>query len=142
MSDKKTTVFVQGAFPEVKTFQNGDSIQKLGINLESFIASLKPFVNEKGFVNIEIATARSGKQYAKVNTFGMSPNEVETAVRAQQEGMPERPAASASRPTDNVTAAANARVNTPSGTIDNSRAPFPPPAAPQNNMDMDGDLPF
>jgi hypothetical protein len=70
--EKTTNDFVQGLFVDKKDTQYGEII-KLSFKSENFIEWLKSNTNEKGYVNVDILTAQSGKKYAKKNEFKPQP---------------------------------------------------------------------
>lgn len=60
--------FVQGLFVDEKTFDWG-SITTLSFKAKEFAEWLQANTNEKGYVNVDVKTAQSGKKYAVKNTF-------------------------------------------------------------------------
>jgi hypothetical protein len=62
-------IFVNGIKANLKEFDNGGWIIKLGCKVDTLIEFLEQHKNDKGYVNIDITTSRDGKPYAKLNTY-------------------------------------------------------------------------
>mgnify|MGYP003647879643 CR=1 FL=1 len=66
-SDK---IFVNGMRIERKFFNNGGSIDKVGINVNDFIQFLQQHVGQTGWVNFDIKTSQNtGQPYAELNQW-------------------------------------------------------------------------
>lgn len=65
MTDK---IFADGLFVDTKDTQYGEII-KLSIKKEPFIEFLLKYVNDAGYVNIDILSKREGGKYAVLNTY-------------------------------------------------------------------------
>ena len=86
MSDK---IFADGLSVNVTETQHGEII-KLGINKEKFIDFLLKYVNNAGYVNVDILTNKEGKKYAVLNTY-KKPEETksdENIVKFSEEDIP------------------------------------------------------
>jgi len=73
----KENIFVEGLLVKNQQTRYGNII-KLGCNVDKLVEFLQGFKNERGYVNIDIMTAKSGKPYAVVNTY--KKEEPETGV--------------------------------------------------------------
>ena len=65
MTDK---IFADGLNVKVRETQYGEIIN-LGIKKENFIEFLLKYVNDAGYVNIDILTNKEGKKYPVLNTY-------------------------------------------------------------------------
>ena len=79
--DKKMVEFAKGVRINVVKTKYGEII-KVGINLEEFSNN---HINEKGYINFDILTAKDGKKYAEINNFKPTSN---LATEAQIEDVP------------------------------------------------------
>jgi len=68
MSDK---IFADGLSIKSAQTQYGEII-KLGINYEKFTEFLAKYVNERGYVNIDLKKGKSGNWYSELNTYKSS----------------------------------------------------------------------
>lgn len=68
MADK---IFADGLSLKSKETQYGEII-KLGINYEKFTEFLAKYVNERGYVNIDLKKGKSGNWYSELNTYNSS----------------------------------------------------------------------
>tara|TARA_R100000734_G_scaffold19138_1_gene18430 strand:+ start:1054 stop:1350 length:297 start_codon:yes stop_codon:yes gene_type:complete len=71
MEDK---TFINGLFIREKEFDNGGSIIKVDINVNTLFEQLQALKNDKGFVSIELKKRREKSEnglshYAELNTF-------------------------------------------------------------------------
>ena len=65
----KTRTFVNAIDIKTHTFQDGNMVLNCGINLERFIAELKPHVNAKGWVNVTIGKRKTPSQYGQTHSM-------------------------------------------------------------------------
>lgn len=66
-------IFADGLNIKSKETQYGEII-KLGVNYEKFTEFLAKYVNERGYVNIDIKKGQSGKYYSELNTYKSNPS--------------------------------------------------------------------
>lgn len=70
MQQQDDKTFVNGMRIERKFFQNGGSIDKVGINVNDFIQFLQQHASPTGWVNFDIKTSqKTGQPYAELNTW-------------------------------------------------------------------------
>lgn len=77
MSQQQTEkVFVNGMRIERKFFNNGGSIDKVGICVNDFMQFLQQHVGPTGWVNFDIKTSQNtGQPYAELNTWQPQPQQ-------------------------------------------------------------------
>lgn len=75
---------------QIKFQSTGNTILKLGINVEKFVAFLKQHQNEKGFVNLGISERKSVGQYGDTHSVWLDTWKPEAQAQNQA-----RPAAKA-----------------------------------------------
>lgn len=73
MTDK---IFADGLSIKSAQTQYGEII-KLGINYEKFTEFLAKYVNERGYVNIDLKKGKSGNWYSELNTYNSSSSAVQ-----------------------------------------------------------------
>lgn len=62
-------IYANGLFPETRQTSFGE-ITKLSVKVEEFVEFLNKHKSDKGWVNIDVLTAKDGeKKYAVLNTF-------------------------------------------------------------------------
>ena len=62
--------FIDGLKVKKQDFQSGDYIFKLNIDYAKFVESIGEFIDDKGYVNIDICKSKAtDKWYAKLNEW-------------------------------------------------------------------------
>ena len=69
----KDKIFVSGIYPRVRTEKTPEwAIGNFGLNVKQLGAWIKEnpgLIDDKGFINIQMAVGQSGKAYASVDTW-------------------------------------------------------------------------
>lgn len=84
MADQEK-IFTDGLFCDEHEFSDGNKITKLSFKVQQFIEFLNQNVNEKGYVNVIVGKAKSGKLYGKVDTWKPKEKQ-EQGYQPQQQG--------------------------------------------------------
>ncbi len=99
MQQQQDKVFVNGMRIERKHFNNGGSIDKVGICVNDFIQFLQQHVGPTGWVNFDIKLSQNtGQPYAELNTWqpqaqgqNMSPQQPQQQQQQQQQQQYQQP---------------------------------------------------
>lgn len=62
--------FIEGMRVEKKEFEDGKFLFKVSIKFDDFMKDVDSYVNDRGYINIDICKAKSNdKWYAKLNEW-------------------------------------------------------------------------
>jgi hypothetical protein len=67
MAEEK--IYLNGIGVKEIKFKNGGSIHKLNIRFEPFVEALRPYVNEKGYVNVVISPRKTVGKHGESHTM-------------------------------------------------------------------------
>lgn len=89
-AQRKPKVYARGLQVTEKVFTNGGSKQRMGVNVERFVAFLNEHKNERGYVNLEIVRKRVTDEYGThyVALDDWTPNQQSKPQPSEQQ-MPE-----------------------------------------------------
>lgn len=84
--------FINGLFIREKQFDNGGSIIKIDVSVDSLTKQLNELKNEKGFVSIDIKKRQNSSEnglthYAELNTF-VKANFINKSTNNNQQSQP------------------------------------------------------
>lgn len=70
------TTFINGLTVKKQDFNNGDYLFKVSIKFDDFMKEIDSYVNDRGYINIDICKAKSSdKWYARLNEWKANAND-------------------------------------------------------------------
>lgn len=67
-------IFIDGIKAKQQLFKDGKFIFKLNIKFDKFVENIGDYINEDGYVNLDICESKSGNWYIKLNEWKPNAN--------------------------------------------------------------------